>query len=427
MSLTQEQVQTIKATVPVLQQHGNAITSSFYDTLLKEVPDLNNVFNQANQRNQHQAQALAGALYAYASNIDDLGVLSPAVEKICHKHASLYIRPEQYEVVGTYLLRAMGDVLGSALTPEILEAWKTAYWQLADLMIKREEQLLDEHKPWTDWREFKITVKVPESDDITSFYLKPVDGQKLPKYLPGQYISILTDVPSFGYLQSRQYSLSEAPREDYYRISIKKELGLRGSTDDVAHPGFISNVMHDNKNVDDIVKVSHPAGEFFLDPKQDCDGAVVLISAGVGLTPMVSILNTLISNNSKQRISFVHGSRTTQLQAFRQYIKDVVKQHENVTASIFIKTPNTKTDIEGVDYKNASRVDFDHLDREKDLCLDDRRTKYFVCGPDSFMADINAGLKQRGVEESRIRMEVFGTGMVPSKNDSQVQRFNGKL
>lgn len=134
MSLTKDQVSIIKATVPILKEHGNTITSTFYSTLIRENPSLNNVFNQTNQANNHQAAALAGSLYAYASYIDDMGVLSPAVEKICQKHASLYIRPEQYDLVGTYLLRAMGEVLGDALTPDILEAWKTAYYQLANIV-----------------------------------------------------------------------------------------------------------------------------------------------------------------------------------------------------------------------------------------------------------------------------------------------------
>jgi len=134
MSLTPDQVKLIKATVPVLKDHGTIITAHFYELLLKENPSLNGIFNQTNQKTGHQAGALAGSLYAYASHIDDLGVLSPAVEKICHKHASMYVRPEHYDVVGTYLLRAMGDVLGEALTPEILEAWGQAYWQLANIV-----------------------------------------------------------------------------------------------------------------------------------------------------------------------------------------------------------------------------------------------------------------------------------------------------
>ncbi|KAK5712843.1 Nitric oxide oxidoreductase [Elasticomyces elasticus] len=407
MPLTPAQVSIVRSTVPILQQHGTAITTSFYSTLLAEHPPLNNIFNQANQRNNHQAQALAGALYAYASHIDDLGALTPAVEKICQKHASLYIQPDQYEVVGTYLLRAMGDVLGAALTEEVLEAWRTAYWQLANIMIVREEQILSKVDGWTDWREFSIADKVKESEEITSFYLKPTDGRPLPTFLPGQYISILTDVPKFGYLQSRQYSLSDAPRADYYRVSVKKEEGVDGT-----HPGYVSNVLHDNKSVGDSLKVSHPAGEFYLDPASDTNGPVVLLSAGVGLTPMISILNTLVERNSQQQISFVHGSRRTATHAFRQHIKDVVSTHPNVTASIFIKTPNTQADVEGVDYKHASRVKLALLDKKEHLYLHDAQTLYFVCGPEGFMASMHTGLRRAGVPAERIRMEAFGTGSI---------------
>lgn len=125
-ALTPSQVRTIKATVPVLAEHGNTITTRFYHDLLEVHPELKNVFNNTHQATGHQAQALAGALYAYAANIDDLGKLSPAVELICHKHASLFIRPDQYDVVGKHLLETMSTVLGEAATPEILEAWGAA-------------------------------------------------------------------------------------------------------------------------------------------------------------------------------------------------------------------------------------------------------------------------------------------------------------
>ena len=147
MSLTPEQVVIIRATVPILKEYGNAITTTFYGTMLKENPDLNNIFNQTNQANGHQPAALASSLYAYASHIDDLGALSPAVEKICQKHASLYIRPEHYDIVGTYLLRAMGEVLGEALTPDILKAWETAYWQLAKIVCLPHTCLSTSSKP----------------------------------------------------------------------------------------------------------------------------------------------------------------------------------------------------------------------------------------------------------------------------------------
>jgi len=136
-TLNQDQIQTIKATVPVLEEHGVAVTSRFYSDMLSDYPDLNNLFNQSNQANQHQAKALAGSLYAYATNIDDLGRVSPALEHISHKHASLYVRPEQYDIVGRYLLQAMGKVLGDAFTPTIQDAWAAAYWEVANLVSIR--------------------------------------------------------------------------------------------------------------------------------------------------------------------------------------------------------------------------------------------------------------------------------------------------
>ena len=222
MSLTPEQAKIIKATVPILAEHGMTITSRFYANMLRENKELNNVFNTSNQHNGHQPKSLAMALYAYASNIDDLGVLSPAVELICHKHASLYIRPEHYNIVGTYLLAAMKEILGDSLTQDIHDAWAAAYWQLANIMIAREADLYKSADGWADWREFKIDRKEKESDEITSFYLVPVDGKPLPKFKPGQYISVQTEVPDLSHLQARQYSLSEAPRSDYYRISVKR-------------------------------------------------------------------------------------------------------------------------------------------------------------------------------------------------------------
>ena len=119
MGLTADQVQLIKATVPILREHGKTITVSFYEDLLSDHPELNSIFNRANQTNGHQASALADSLYAYASHINDIGVLAPAVERIVQKHTSLYVQPEHYDVVGEYLLKAMRDVLGDALTQDI--------------------------------------------------------------------------------------------------------------------------------------------------------------------------------------------------------------------------------------------------------------------------------------------------------------------
>ncbi|KAI5270987.1 flavohemo protein [Aureobasidium subglaciale] len=407
MSLTPDQVKLIKATVPVLKEHGTTITSRFYDVLLKENPSLNGVFNQTHQKTGHQAGALAGSLYAYASHIDDLGVLSPAVERICHKHASMFVQPEHYDVVGTYLLRAMGDVLGEALTPEILEAWGQAYWQLANIMIKQEDTLYKSAGPWTSWRDFRISKKVPESEEITSFYLCPVDGKPLPSYLPGQYISVATSVPSLHHDQNRQYSLSDAPSPHHYRISVKRESAIQKG--DITHPAYISNILHADKKEGDILQVSHPFGEFYANPKEKSKGALILISAGVGITPMISILNTFIQEKKEKKISFVHGTKSSAVQAFGPHIRDITSTYPFVNSVIFNKTPSADAK-QGTDYDLASRMDLDRLNKDKDLFLHDKEAVYYICGPSGFMKDMAAKLQSYGVEERRIKLEIFGTG-----------------
>lgn len=417
VGMTKNQVQLIKATVPVLEQHGTTITTVFYDNLLKAHPELNNVFNTANQANSHQSRSLAGALYAYASHIDDLGALIPAVELICHKHASLYIRPQQYKIVGKYLLEAMAQVLGAALTPEIHAAWAAAYWQLADIMIGRENQIYRQTDGWTDWREFKIADKVKESDEITSFYLSPADGKPLPAFRPGQYISVQVYVPSLKYAQPRQYSLSDKPHPDYYRISVKREKGVNPADPSaVAHPGYVSNMFHNTLNKGDSIKVSHPCGDFFLlSTESETAKPVVLISAGVGMTPLTSMMNTLIaaSSSADRKVHFIHGARTSGVRAFKDHISSLAEKSPNLQATFFTSQPSEE-DRQGIDYHHFGRVDLSKLDSKKDLFLDNPDAEYYICGPDRFMTDMVSHLKAQGVKADRIKMELFGTGGVSS-------------
>ena len=279
-------------------------------------------------------------------------------------------------------------------------------------MIGREKQLYKERDQWTSWRDFTITDKVIESDEITSFYLKPNDGKPLPKYHPGQYISIRTSVPALKHLQSRQYSLSDAPQPSSYRISVKKELGLDLNHPAApAHPGYVSSVLHDSKQIGDTLQVSHPAGEFFFNPSHGDRKPIVLISAGVGLTPMLSIIRTLDKADSQQPICWIHGTRSSRVHAFSQEIKEIAKQHPNVRTEVFMSHP-AEEDALGRDYQYEGRMSLGVLDKEGDLFLHKADAEYFICGPEGFMKDMQATLLGYGVEEQRIKMEVFGTGVI---------------
>jgi nitric oxide dioxygenase len=414
--LTPSQVQIIKSTVPVLAEHGNTITTKFYGDMLAAHPELKNVFNQTHQATGHQPAALAGSLYAYASNIDDLGKLSPAVELICHKHASLFIRPEQYEIVGKHLIETMKTVLGDAATDEILQAWGAAYWQLADIMIKREDQLYKETPYWPDWKEFTIAKKEKESEEITSFYFEPVDANlKLPMFKPGQYISVQVWVDDLegGVWQARQYSLSDAPGHKYLRISVKREPGVEvGETKHMTHPGYISNLLHDRKNEGDVIKLSHPFGDFFFDETEvEKDAPIVLISAGVGLTALTSIFNSLVSKESTRPVTWIQGARNSKTRAFKKHFDQCAANHKNVHAEYFSSSP-MEEEVQGQDYTIKGRVDLDKVDK-KVLYIDNSQTQYYTCGPTQFMVDVEAKLKSYGVPSERVHMELFGTGGVP--------------
>lgn len=309
----------------------------------------------------------------------------------------------------------MQQVLGDALTPAIHEAWALAYRQLASIMIKREDQLLEGAHEWVDWRDFRISQKIPESSEITSFYLAPVDQKPLPSFLPGQYVSVRMSVPGLRHLQARQYSLSDAPHPEHYRISVKKEPGLDlNRSDSKTHPGYISNVLHNDKEVGDVIQVSHPAGEFFLDTREDGNSntPVVLISAGVGLTPNLSILNTLIAKDTKRKISWIHATRNSQVQAFGQHVLESSKGHDNLQVHVFIKEPG-EHDQEGVDYQFKGRMSLNKLNTVHDLFVHDLTTAYYVCGPEKFMMDIRSALSNLGVDLRRIKLEIFGTGELP--------------
>lgn len=398
--LTSSQRAVVKATAPVLKEHGETITTLFYKNMLDANPELRNIFNETNQFGGAQPRALAGAVFAYATYIDDLMKLTAAVERIAHKHASLSVQPEHYPIVGKFLLEAIATVLGDACTPEIAEAWTAAYACLADMFINREHQLYVEFENWTGWRRFKIQKKVVESTEITSFYLVPEDGAALPRYLPGQYISLQLYIPKLGLRQPRQYSLSDTPRSDCYRISVKKEAGRQ-----IALPGLISNILHDEFNEGDIVELTHPAGEFFVRVEEEAP--IVLISAGVGITPIISILNSAIATESSRPISVIHGAHGSEVRAFSDTLKRAAEK-PNVQTTMFLSTLK-EGEARGVDYDFEGRVDLDKVQPER-LSTDDPAAHYYICGPTSFMADIRRHLLGRGVSQDRVHLEVFGVG-----------------
>jgi len=396
--LDQKTIEIIKSTVPVLEKHGETITTRFYQLMFGNHPELLNIFNHANQKQGRQQKALAGTVYAAAMYIDNLEAILPVVQQIAHKHRSLGIKPEHYPIVGKHLLLAIKDVLGEAATDEIIDAWADAYNVIADEFIGVEAEMYDisinQEGGWDGFRNFIVDRKVIESDVITSFYLKPEDNNGIASFIPGQYISIKLEIKGEEYTHNRQYSLSDAPGKDYYRISVKREAGT-------ANPdGMVSNYLHDTVSEGDILKVSAPAGDFVLDTEKTTP--VVLLSGGVGLTPMMSMLKTVVEVQPRRNVTFVHAAVNGNVHALRNEV-DELAALDQVNSFIFYDSPteedrlNNRFDVEGY-------ITRDWL--KDNISIED--ADFYFCGPVPFMKAMNRSLKELGVNEERIHFEFFG-------------------
>ncbi|WKB34742.1 NO-inducible flavohemoprotein [Terrilactibacillus sp. S3-3] len=386
-------IDIVKSTVPVLEKYGVTITKHFYKRMFAEHPELLNIFNHANQEKGRQQTALANTVLAAAKHIDELEVLLPAVRQIGFKHRSLGVKPEQYPIIGENLLASIKEVLGDAATEDILSAWKEAYGEIAKVFMKVESDMYDEAAAmeggWRDFKVFKVVKKEKESDLITSFYFQPKDGGQVPDYRPGQYITLRLLIPGDTYMVNRQYSLSKAADLRSFRISVKKE-------SDHQPAGKVSNYLHDSIDVGDEVEISAPAGDFYL-----CDPAarrpINLISGGVGITPTMSMLQTIAEENPQREVHFVHAARNPQVQAFRPDVLSYMEKMPNAHACFVYDTGEAGPDAV------IGRVNKALLKEKTNPAGD-----YYICGPVPFMHDITRDLEMLGVEKQSIHFEFFG-------------------
>lgn len=395
--LDKQTIDIVKSTVPILEERGNEITSRFYKRMFENNPELKHIFNQTNQRKGNQSQALAGAVYAAAANIDQLEVILPAVMPIAERHRSLNIKPEHYPIVGENLLGAMREVLGEDVaTDKVIDAWEKAYGEIANVFIGIEKKMYEETEKavggWIGYRDFKVTKKVRESDVITSFYLEPVDEEPLVDYKAGQYITVKAEIPGQSHTHLRQYSLSCAPGEGVYRISVKREEAAGN------HPaGIVSNFIHDHIEEGSILPISAPAGDFFL---IEDNRPLVLMSGGVGLTPMMSMLEDSIKKNPAREVIFIHATQNGKVHAMKNRIKEITENHK-VKAYTLYDSPYKED--EG-SYDKKGFVDYEWLSS----VLPSHDASFYFCGPKAFMQTVYHHLTTLKVAEEDINFEFFG-------------------
>lgn len=365
--------------------------------MFKNHPELKNIFNQTNQRKGDQSRALANTVYAAALHIDRLEDILPHVMPIAHKHRSLNIKPEHYPIVGKHLLLGMKDVLGEVATPEVIEAWEKAYNEIANVFISVEkgmyQQVEDKPGGWADYRDFKVTKKIVESDVITSFYLEPADGNPFPNHKPGQYLTIKAEIDGQSYTHLRQYTISCATGEGVYRISVKRE-----DATDNSPRGIVSNYLHEYVHEGSIIPVSAPAGDFILDI--DDTRPLILLSGGVGLTPMMSMLETVIKEQPNREVLFIHAARNEKVHAMKERVQDIVKELKQVSNFTVYSEPEKADHCDNVGY-----IDYDWLTP----ILPTNDAAFYFCGPEGFMEAMYRHLRQFHVSEADCHFEFFGS------------------
>ena len=401
-TLDPQKMEIIKATLPIVKEHGEAITKHFYKRLFKQHPELLNIFNQTHQITGHQPKALADAVYGAAANIEDFSQIMPVLERIGEKHRSLQIKPEHYPIVGENLLGAIKEVLGDAATNEIIDAWADAYDVISDVFIRMEDNMYKttEAAPggWAGFRDFVVEKKVKESDVITSFYLKPKDKKQITGFIPGQYITVKMEIGGEKFTHLRQYSLSDRPGLEHYRISVKRE----DSRSEGIPAGIVSTYLHNQVNEGDTIPITAPAGDFYLNMESDLP--LVLISGGVGLTPLMCMLNTTIQEQPAREIYYIHAAINSKFHAFKAYVNDLAAEHKNLKAYSVYEKP-TEEDKE---MKNYDKEGFFTLEWMQKV-LPAKEADFYFCGPTPFMKVVNKSLKQWGIPEEQIHYEFFGS------------------
>ncbi|GGY61252.1 hemin transporter [Streptomyces olivaceoviridis] len=385
--LTEQSTATVRATLPAVGAAIGEITERFYARLFDAHPDLlRNLFNRGNQAAGTQKQALAGSIAAFATHLLDHPDQRPdaMLGRIAHKHASLGVAPEQYDVVHEHLFAAIAEVLGEAVTPEVAAAWDEVYWLMANALIAIEKRLYEE-SGGPGLRAWEVVERVEETPDVVTFRLRPADGGPVAGFRAGQYVSVGVTLPD-GARQIRQYSLTGAPGEAVRQISVKR---VRG---EATPAGEVSHHLHAHVRPGDVLELSEPYGDLVLAGTPDTP--LLLASAGIGVTPMIAMLADLAAGGHRAPVTVVHGDRSPADHALRTDHTAYAEKLPDATAHFFYERdaePGTRTglvDLTGIAVHPGTRA--------------------YLCGPLPFMRAIRTQLIEKGVAPADIHYEVFG-------------------
>ena len=269
------------------------------------------------------------------------------------------------------------------------------------ILLLETRQTEDQARPgWYGFRKFRVDRKVRETESVVSLHLKPYDGQLLPGYLPGQHLTFRFQIPGRPRPVIRCYSLSEAPGQaDHYRVTIKR-LGSPGDAPETPE-GVASCFVHDRLSEGDIVDIRAPNGHFTLDMADR--RPIALIAGGIGLTPLLSMINAVAANPTPRETWLFYGVRNRAEHVMRDHLRKLTETHDHIHVVVCYSQP-TDDCIEGEDYDHKGWIDTEMI---RDY-LPDQGFQFFVCGPSSFQESVTKGLSYWGVPEGDIHFETFG-------------------
>ncbi|WP_320780537.1 globin domain-containing protein [Streptomyces sp. CRN 30] len=393
--LSAQSTPVVRATLPAVGARLSTITELFYRRMFEERPDLlRNLFNRTNQASGAQKEALAGAVAAFATVLVERPGEHPdaILGRIAHKHASLGITPDQYPLVGRHLLGAVAEVLGDAVTPQVAAAWDEVYWLMANALVAMEARLYAQAQVGNGdvWHDMEIAGRTEETPDAASFVLRRPDGLPTEPFRSGQYVSVQVELPD-GARQIRQYSLTTAPDRKTWRITVKRERSADGTVPD----GEVSSWLHAHARPGQLLRVSLPFGDLVL---PDGDGPVLLASAGIGITPMLSMLDHLAATGSRRPVTVVHADRSPGRHAHRAEHLALVGQLPDASLHLWYDTGAAEL---AAGNAHDGRADLTGLSLPED-------TTAYLCGPLPFMQAVRGTLLAKGLHPAAVHYEVFG-------------------
>jgi len=404
LTLSEKSRPVVEATLPVVAEHINEIAQRFYRHLFAEHPELlDGTFNRGNQSDGAQQQALAGSVAIFATALVNTPDRLPdrLLSRIGHKHASLGIRPDQYQVVHDNLMWAIVDVLGDAVTPEVAAAWDEVYWLMAYALINEERGLYSARgvTPEGVWRDWQVIQKIVETDDVVTFVVRRIDDRLVKTSLPGQYVTVLMPMPD-GVRQPRQYSLTRADDGQHRQFSVKQ---VRADGDRPA--GEVSTTLCRDVKVGEVLTMSLPYGDVVL---LDNGRPVIFVSAGIGITPMAGMLSHLVTAHSGLNVLLLHADADERSFALRgQVIADIAALPN---ASCYVWYENGATSELPVAGVFHGMMDLSQIDLPQ-------QAVYYLCGPLPFMQAVRSALIDRGVPVQDIQYEVFGPDLWQADTD----------